>query len=144
MKRKRISFLGYYQILGLIAAFTLLIMSCSSTSTSAPDLSSITIKASLPDSFTVGSTLQFTAIGTYLGGSTADITSQVTWISSNPNIVTITSTGIATGKAAGSANISAVLSGLTSMPITLPVLAFSYITPTIPPTTTSTTPTMPP
>jgi hypothetical protein len=30
------------------------------------------------------------------------------------------------------------------MPITLPVIAFSYITPTIPPTTTSTIPTTPP
>ena len=113
---------------------TLLMPSCSSTSTSTPDLSSITITTSLPASFEVGSTLQFTAIGTYLSGPTADITSRVTWISSHPDIVTISSTGLATGVAAGSANITAAMSSLTSLPVTLPVLD-----PMLPRATTPTT-----
>jgi uncharacterized protein YjdB len=114
--------MAYRLVVGLITALTLLIISCSSTTTSTSDLSSITITTSLPAGFEVGSTLQFTAIGTYLSGPTADITSRVTWISSHPDIVTISSTGLATGVAAGSANITAAMSGLTSLPVTLPVL----------------------
>ena len=134
MKRVRRHFSAYCLVVGLITALTLLMPSCSSTSTSTPDLSSITITTSLPASFEVSSTLQFTAIGTYLDGSTANISSRVTWISSYPVIVTISSTGLATGVASGSANITAVMSGLTSLPETLSVL-----NPILPRATTPTT-----
>jgi uncharacterized protein YjdB len=66
----------------------------------------------------VGSKQTFTATGTYSDGSTADITSQVTWTSDTPS-VTINSTGLATGVATGSANITAALSGITSPPVSL-------------------------
>ena len=79
-----------------------------------PDLSSITLMTSPSTDFTIGSTLQFKALGTYFSGSTADITSQVIWTSSDTNIVTISSMGIATGVAPGSANITAALSRLVS------------------------------
>jgi len=134
MKTIQRRFVGFWLIIGLVTTLTLAITSCSSTTTSTPDLSSVTITTSLPASFEVGSTLQFTAIGTYLSGPTADITSRVTWISSHPDIVTISSTGLATGVAAGSANITAAMSSLTSLPVTLPVLD-----PMLPRATTPTT-----
>src|SRR5208283_414683 len=42
----------------------------------------------------VGSTQQFSATGDYADGSTGNITSQVTWTSSNPAAATISSSGL--------------------------------------------------
>jgi hypothetical protein len=54
---------------------------------------------------------QLTAIGTYNDGSTADLTSQVTWSANSApittNLVTVTSKGMATGLAIGAAVVSA-------------------------------------
>jgi uncharacterized protein YjdB len=71
----------------------------------------------------VGASQAFTAVGIYSDGSMTDITSQVTWTSSNTNIATILSNGSAAGVAAGTAMISATLSGITSQSITLNVVA---------------------
>jgi len=60
----------------------------------------------------VGATQQFTATGTYQDGSTQDITTQVTWSSSN-TVVVITTSGLSTGQSAGGATITATLSGVT-------------------------------
>ena len=59
-----------------------------------------------------GTTRQFTATGTYSNtGKTQNITSQVTWTSSNTAVATIDGSGLATGKSAGSTTVSATLSG---------------------------------
>jgi hypothetical protein len=81
-----------------------------------------TIAISAPSSSLVkGSTEQFTAIGTYSDGSTANITSQVTWASSVPATATINATGLATAVAVGSTNIGASLIGITSNSFSLTV-----------------------
>jgi hypothetical protein len=77
----------------------------------------------------VGSTQQFTAIGTYLhpfGGGFiphTDVTAQVSWSSSAPTVVPISnepgSEGLATALGAGSAEIGAALAGMVG---TTPVL----------------------
>jgi hypothetical protein len=54
-----------------------------------------------------GSTKQFTATGTYSDGSTQDVTSQVTWSSSNTGVASVNSSGLATGIAGGSSSIIA-------------------------------------
>jgi uncharacterized protein YjdB len=84
----------------------------------------------------VGATLQFSAKGTYADGSTADISSQVAWVSSDTTIARISSSGLATGAAVGTTNISASLSGISSPVISLPVataelssIALSPLTP---------------
>jgi hypothetical protein len=89
----------------------------------APTLSSIMIMPAAPTLGGVGATQQFSAAGIYSDGSTADVTSQVTWSSSNPAIATISSTGLVTSVATGTANITATLSGVTGTPITLTVIA---------------------
>src|SRR5205807_2094730 len=61
----------------------------------------VTPDASSNPSVPVGLTLQYTATGSYSDGSTADITSQVSWSSSNTGIATISTAGLATGVAAG-------------------------------------------
>lgn len=88
--------------------------SASSPTASAPIAGLISIKVT-PVSPTValGSTTQFTATGTYADNSTADITSQVTWSSSNTPIATVDNTGVANAVAFGTASIQATVSGLT-------------------------------
>ena len=92
-----------------------------STATPAATLSSITVAPSDPPSLLVNSTQQFTAIGAYSDGTIANITSQVTWASSNISKATISSMGLTTGEAAGNTNITAALSGVTSPAVALTV-----------------------
>lgn len=62
----------------------------------------------------VGVTQTFVATGSYTDGSTQNLSSQVAWASSAPNVASINaSTGIASGMAPGAANISATLGGVT-------------------------------
>lgn len=88
----------------------------------APMLTSIAVEPALPDNLAVGATQQFTATGTYSDNSTADITSEVTWASSDEAVATIDAAGLATGVAEGTADITASLSGVTSPAVTLTVV----------------------
>lgn len=56
-----------------------------------------------------GTTLQFTATGNYSDSTTQDLTSLVTWTSSDSNTVSITNAGLATGRQFGSVTIGAAL-----------------------------------
>lgn len=80
---------------------------------SAGTLNSIAIT---PPSLTVtnGKTEILSAIGTYSDGSTADITSQVTWIVDAPEIATVSGDGVITGIAVGNATITASFKAITS------------------------------
>jgi hypothetical protein len=62
-----------------------------------------------PGSLTVpvGSAQQFKATGTYSDSSTTDVTSQVTWSSSNPAVVASNSAGLASTMSQGNASIIA-------------------------------------
>jgi Big-like domain-containing protein len=51
--------------------------------------------------------LQFTAVGAYSDGSTAEITASVIWASSNPSVATISGSALATLSAEGATDISA-------------------------------------
>ena len=78
---------------------------------------------------TTGGTQQFVAIGNYQGGSTQNITSQVSWTSSNTLAATINSAGLASGLATGVATIKASLSGIsgsTSLTVATPA-AIRYV-----------------
>jgi 3-methyladenine DNA glycosylase Tag len=77
-------------------------------------LSSIAVTPNAPDKLAIGATQQFKAMGSYSDKSTADITSKVSWNSSNKAVDTISSSGLATGVGIGSANITASMSGITS------------------------------
>ena len=70
-------------------------------------LQSIAVTPAAP-SAGIGSTVQFTATGTYSDNSTKNITSSVTWASSNPLFATIVAaTGLATGVEVGTTEITA-------------------------------------
>ena len=76
---------------------------------------------------TANSSVQFTATGTYTDGTSGDITSSVSWISSNPAVATINTTGLAAAISTGSTTITAS-SGLASGSASLSV---NLLTPTV-------------
>jgi hypothetical protein len=81
-----------------------------------------------------GATRQFTATGAYSDNSTQDVTTQVTWTSSDTSKATISSTGLATGIDFGSATITATLGsifGSTSVNVVTPLLSIA-VTPSNP------------
>jgi hypothetical protein len=65
-------------------------------------------QASIP----AGRTQPFTATGTFSDGSLQDITANVSWASSAPEVAVISPSGLATAKKLGSATITAALNGL--------------------------------
>ena len=90
----------------------------------AATLSSIAVTSN-SNSTPLGQTVQYTAIGTYSNGTTANITSTVAWSSSDDGIATISnatgSVGLATPVAVGGSNITASLNGVNSTPVALTV-----------------------
>jgi uncharacterized protein YjdB len=83
-----------------------------------------------------GSTQQFVATGTYDNGATPDITSQVTWTSSNTAVAQVSnataSKGLATSLVAGGSAITATLgtiSGSAKLTVTAPQLSSIMISP---------------
>ncbi len=96
-------------------------------------LTSIAITPANPPSFAKGTTEQFTATGTYSDSSTQNLTTVVTWTSSNTSVLTINSSGLATGTGAGSATISAAYQGKTattpSVQVTAATVASIAVTP---------------
>jgi hypothetical protein len=86
----------------------------------APALLSIAVTPANPK-VAKGLTKQFTATGTYDGGSTKNITTQVTWTSSNTAVATISNTsgsrGLARAVGIGTTTISATFSGVKGMTV---------------------------
>jgi Bacterial Ig-like domain (group 2) len=77
-------------------------------------LQSIAVTPAAP-SVGIGSTVQFSAMGTYSDNSTKNITSSVTWASSNPAFATIVAaTGLATGVGVGTTEITATQGSVVS------------------------------
>lgn len=83
-----------------------------------------------------GLTQQFTATGTFSDSSTADMTSSVTWASSDPGKATINAgSGLAATVATGTTTISATsgsVSGNTLLTVTSPALVSIAVTPATP------------
>ena len=93
------------------------------TANPAVTLQSIAVTPSNP-SITQSQTQQFAATGTYSDGSTKNITTTVTWASSNTAVAAIgASTGLATGVTAGTAQITATLGSVVSPGDSLTVTA---------------------
>ncbi len=66
-------------------------------------------------------TVQYTAIGTFSDGSTQNLTTIATWMSSQTSVATLSSSGLATAVSSGSADITATLGSVSSTPVTLTV-----------------------
>lgn len=90
--------------------------------TAIPMLQSISISAASA-SIAKGSSLQFTAIGTFSDGSTQNLTNSVSWNSSNTSVAIVNGSGLANGVGGGSATITATQGGITSNSVSLTVTA---------------------
>jgi trimeric autotransporter adhesin len=143
MKINRLRFPVACLTLGLLAVLILGTAACSSKPATTATLSSISIAPTSPSNLPVGSAQAFLASGTYSDGrSGVDISSQVTWASSDPTIATVSANGTAMGVAVGSAKITASLNGITSQTVTLTVITATPVatsTTTTPASTTTTT-----
>jgi hypothetical protein len=87
--------------------------------TPVPVLQSIAVT---PDAATIpiGASVQYAATGTYSGGGSADLTSQVVWASSAPSVAAIGASGLVGALAQGGATISATLGAIAgSTPVTV-------------------------
>jgi uncharacterized protein YjdB len=97
-------------------------VTASGGGTGGATLSSITI---VPASFAIvsGQTRQLAVLGTYSDGTTENVTSQVTWQSSNNSVATISASGLFAAVGAGTATITAsigTVTGTTSITVTAP------------------------
>ncbi len=96
------------------------------TVTPSPTLVSLAVTPSNPNpSIALGIAEQFTATGTYSNGSHQDLTTSVTWTSSNTAVATISNTaglkGLAASKSVGSTTITAASGKVVSAPVPLTV-----------------------
>jgi uncharacterized protein YjdB len=82
-----------------------------------------------------GGTQQLDGTGYYSDGSTADITGDLTWESSDTGVATVDENGLVTGVGAGTAVITATLNGVTTT-FTITVTPGPTTTPTATPTPT--------
>ena len=101
--------------LSVIAVGTLLLSCAAFSSYKLTSISTTPTTASLGPA---GSTTQFTASAYYARSSHApeikDVTTQVSWTSSNPAVATVDSSGLATAVAVGNTTITASFKGFTS------------------------------
>jgi uncharacterized protein YjdB len=109
-----------------------LISGTATLTVTAPILQSITVT---PETATieVDAKQQYTATGTYSDASTANITSSVTWASSNTTVATIDSAGLATGVGEGITDITAtsdLVSDTAALTVTLALNSIA-VTPAI-------------
>lgn len=96
-----------------------------------PTLTSITVTPATP-TLTVDTSLQMTATGTYDDGSIKTLTGNVTWNSSSPDVVTVTSGGLINGVATGTSTLSAssgIATGSTTVTVSPANLSSISITP---------------
>jgi chitodextrinase len=109
----------------ITATLGIVVSPSDSLTVTAITLQSIAVTPSNP-SISPSQTQQFTATGTYSDGSTKNISTSVTWASSNTAVATIgASTGLATGVTAGTSLISATLGSVVSPSDSLTVTATS-------------------
>ena len=81
-----------------------------------------------------GSTLQYSATGTFSDGTKQTINSSVTWSSSDTTVATVTTAGVALGQSAGTVTITAksgALSGTASLVVESATLSSIQVTPQI-------------
>jgi len=101
---------------------------------SVQSVSSVAI-APNPVTIALGTSQQFKATATLADGTTQDVTSSVTWVSTTPTIATITYAGWVTGIAPGTTTIGAEIGGqftTAQLTVTSATMASLAITPTAP------------
>ena len=91
-------------------------------------LTSIAISPTSPPNLKLGFTQNFVATGTYSDGSTADVSSLVTWHSSDAGIAAFTQPegGLLTAMTIGTVSITATYQGMTTNSINISVIPMPF------------------
>jgi uncharacterized protein YjdB len=92
-----------------VAVAGLCLSACNSTPTTATTVTTVTVAGIVPF---IGQTAPFTCTVTYSDGSTKDVSSTATWVSSNTSVLTVSSTGVVTAIATGTAVVEATYQGI--------------------------------
>jgi Big-like domain-containing protein len=92
-------------LLTLIVGVMIFTAACGS-STAPSSIQSITVVGASP---VVGGVSQMTATGVLADGATEDVTTTATWMSADPTVATVSSTGVVTGVAAGATSVFATV-----------------------------------
>jgi hypothetical protein len=126
MKTKQLRFPGYYLMIGLLAVGMIMTTACASkptTTQTTEAVISLAISPVSPANLKLGFTQNFHATALYASGATEDVTSQVTWTSSDNTVADFTqlSGGLLTGMAAGTVTVSAQYKGLSSNSVNITV-----------------------
>lgn len=114
----------------LVALFLITLLGCNSGTSPSADENALVSIAITPSSAVIGLSepQQFTATATYEDETTADVTSEVTWASSNTDAATLSEAGLASSVAVGTSNITATLDTITSDAVSLEVKQmYAYI-----------------
>ena len=110
------------------------INSSATLTVTAATLTTLTVTPSSP-SVAAGRTQQFNATGNFSDGGSANLTTQVTWSSSDNNTARVNTAGLATSYRAGAANITATsgsVSGNTTLTVSAALLESVTVTPVSP------------
>ena len=131
MNRKQFKFHGYYLMAGLLAACMIMTTACASKATTTQTteaIISIAISPVSPANLKLGFTQNFYATAVYASGATEDVTSLVTWSSSDKTVADFTqlSGGLLTGLAVGNVTVSAEYKGLTSNTVSITVIGSGF------------------
>jgi len=96
-----------------VAAFLIVVASCGGGGApSGPEVVRITIAGMPGTPLAPMQTAQLTATATYSDGTLEDVSGAATWDSTNRDVVTVSSAGLATATGAGKAEVSAVFAGV--------------------------------
>jgi hypothetical protein len=117
-----------------VAMFLLQSLGCGSSHGTHGNFGSLTSLLVNPptSSIALGQTVQFKAMGIFSDGSNEDLTSSAAWVSSDPRIATVDSTGLATTISNGTVRITATSQGHVSssvLAISKPALVSVAISP---------------
>lgn len=94
----------------VLVTFGFLTTACGSSSTAPSAVNTVTVTGAAP---AVGATAQYSAVANLSDGSTENVTTSATWTSSNPDIATVSATGLVTAVAQGNVSISATFDSVT-------------------------------
>jgi hypothetical protein len=126
MNGKQFRHAAYFLVMCAITFSTAYLTACSQIINKVK-LTSITVSPTSPPNLTISYSMGFYATANYSDGSSAAISTQALWSSSDIGVASINSSGNARGVSVGTTKITATFDGITSSPITLNVIMLSYI-----------------
>lgn len=88
----------------MVSGLCLVLSACNSPAKPTHTVTNVLVSGTAP---AVGASLPFTATAVFSDGKNEDVTSLAAWQSSNPGVLTISSSGVATGVSAGTATVTA-------------------------------------